>query len=159
MNSAVYIGDSRNFTLETHYTIQLKAFNDLSTAGSAHGLNDTKKINAFEQGLKDPQAIHWCIISKERWDNFLPAEQTFDRFYNKFSKYISKYKTLSSGSSRSYRICAFNTQGGGEDEHGRSIGCGRDCSRGRSRGRGRGRGSGRGYNPYSLFSQYATASH
>ena len=64
MNSAVYNGDHRNFTLETDYTIMLKAFNDLSAAGSAHALNGTKKINAFEQVLKDPQAIHWCIISK-----------------------------------------------------------------------------------------------
>ena len=84
----------RNFTLETYFAIISKAFNDLATAGSAHTLKGTKKINAFEQGLKDTQAIHWCIISKESWDDFPPAEQTFDIFYNGLSKYISKYKTL-----------------------------------------------------------------
>ena len=77
-----------------------------------YALNDTNKINTFEQGLKDPQAIHWCIISKERWEIFPPAEQTFDRFYNKFYKYIRKYKTLLSGSNRSSHIGAFNTKGG-----------------------------------------------
>ena len=74
MNSAVYNDDIRNFTLENYYTIMSKAFNDLAAAGSAHALNNMKKIDAFEQGLKDPQAIHWCIILKECWDNFLLAE-------------------------------------------------------------------------------------
>ena len=73
MNSAVYNGDRRNFTLETYYTIISKVFNDLAPAGSAHALNYTKKINALEQGLKDPQAICWFIISKEHWDNFPPV--------------------------------------------------------------------------------------
>ena len=73
MNSSVYNGNCRNFTLETYYTIMLKVFNDLFAPGSAHDLNDTKKINVFEQILKAPQDIHWCIISKERWDNVPPA--------------------------------------------------------------------------------------
>ena len=62
MNSEVYNGDCRNFTLETYYTITLKAFNDLAAAGSTHALIHTKEMNAFEQVLKDSQAIHWCII-------------------------------------------------------------------------------------------------
>ena len=57
MNNAVYNGDRRNFTLETYYTVMSKAFNDLADAGVAHALNDVKKIAAFEQGLKDQQAI------------------------------------------------------------------------------------------------------
>ena len=113
MNIAVYNDDRRNYTLENYYMIMLESFNYLAAARSACVLNDTKKINSFEQGLKDPQAIHWCIISIERWDNFPPVDQTFDIFYNKFSKYISKYKTLLSGSRRSSRIGTFNTQGGG----------------------------------------------
>ena len=91
----------------------LRAFNDLSAIGYSYALNDTKKTNKFEQGLKDPQAIHWCIISKERWDCVPPAEHAFDKFYNKISKYIRKYKTLLSGSRQSSRIGAFNTHGGG----------------------------------------------
>ena len=62
MNSAVYNGDRKNFTLDNYYTIILKTFNDLADVGSAHALNDMKKINSFEQGLKEPQAINWYII-------------------------------------------------------------------------------------------------
>ena len=80
INSEVYNGDQITFTLDNHYTIMAKDLTDLSAAGSAHALNNTKKINAFEQGLKDPQAIHWCIILKEHWDKFPPAEQNFDIF-------------------------------------------------------------------------------
>ena len=54
MNSALYNGDCRNFTLETYDTIMSKSFNDLYADGSVHTLNDTKKINSFEQGLKVP---------------------------------------------------------------------------------------------------------
>ena len=75
----------------------LKAFNDLSASGSAHALNNKHEINTSEQGLKNPQAIHWCIILKEIWETFPPAEQTFDTFYKKIFKYIINYKTLSSG--------------------------------------------------------------
>ena len=39
MNSAVYNGDRRKFTLETYYTIISKSFNNLDSAGSAHTLN------------------------------------------------------------------------------------------------------------------------
>ena len=133
-----------------------KAFNDLSAVGSAHALKDTKNINEFEKGLKDPQEIHWCNISKEHWEIPPPAEQTFDRIYNNFSKYTINYKSLSSGSNRSSRIVAFNTQGVVEHECGR----GRDCRRGSGRGRGqrcvrgRERGRGQGHNPYSLYFTY-----
>ena len=48
----------RNFTFEIHYTIMLKAFNDLSAAGYAHSLNNTNKINTFEQCLTEIKAIH-----------------------------------------------------------------------------------------------------
>ena len=64
MNSEVYNGYHRNFTLETNYTIMQKTFNNLADSGSAHALNYTNKINSFEKGLKDTQEIHWCIISK-----------------------------------------------------------------------------------------------
>ena len=70
MNSAFYNGDCRNFTLDTYYTVMSKAFNYFFAAGSSHALIYTKKIKSFEQGLKDPQEIHWYIILKERWDNF-----------------------------------------------------------------------------------------
>ena len=66
MERAVYNGDCINFTLETYYTIMSKSFNDLSTAGSSHDFNGTKNRNAFEQDLKDLQAIHWYIIWNKR---------------------------------------------------------------------------------------------
>ena len=87
----------------------LEAFNDFADVGPAHSLNNANKINTFKQGLTYLQVICWWIISKERWDNFPPAEQTFDIFYKQFSKYISNYKAISSISIRSYRIGAFNT--------------------------------------------------
>ena len=52
MNSAVYNCDSRNFTLETYYTIMAKSFNDLAAAGSAYALDYTKIINSIERVLK-----------------------------------------------------------------------------------------------------------
>ena len=48
MNSAVYTSDCKKITLETCYTVMSKAFDDLSATRSAHALNDTKQINAFE---------------------------------------------------------------------------------------------------------------
>ena len=154
MNAAIYRGDRRNFTLETYYTVMSKAFNDLAEAGAAHALNDIKKVSAFEQGLQDPQAIQWCIISKERWDNFPLADQTFDKFYNEFSKYITKFKTLSTnGNARSSKIAAIDTDNNNERGRGRGRGRGFNRGRGRGRGRGYGRGRGRGrrggYHPYS----------
>ena len=47
MKSSVYNGDRRKLTLETYYTIILKAFNDLAAAVSTRHLNDTKRINEF----------------------------------------------------------------------------------------------------------------
>ena len=73
MNSAFDNGDHRNFIIETYYEIMLKTFIDLSAALSAHALKYTKKINSFEKGLNEPQAIHWCIILKERWEKLPPA--------------------------------------------------------------------------------------
>ena len=155
LNAALYRGDRRNFTLETYYTVMSKAFNDLAESGPAHALNDVKKLSTFEQGLQDPQAIQWSIISKERWDNFPLADQTFDKFYNEFSKYITKFKTLSSsGNSRSSRIGALEIEINGGRGSGRGRGHYR--ARGRGRGRTRGGGRGRGHSPYSLARPYSS---
>ena len=92
---------------------------------------------------------------KRTLGSFTPAEQTFDMFYNKFSRYISKYKTLSSGLNRSSRIGAFNTQVGIEHERGRGRGRGRGCGKVICRGCGRGRGRGQGHNPCSISRSYS----
>uniref|UniRef100_A0A7S2RQJ0 Uncharacterized protein n=1 Tax=Eucampia antarctica TaxID=49252 RepID=A0A7S2RQJ0_9STRA len=116
------------------------------------------KVAHFEQGLKDLQANQWCIISIESRDNFSTHEQTFDRFYNEFSKNISKFKTLSSGFTRSFLIGAFDTQNGDEGRC-RGRGRGRSGRGGRRKGRGRGRGHGgrvRGkYKPHSFSRPYS----
>ena len=88
------------------------------------------------------------------------SASAFDRLYNRFFKYISKYKTLLSGSRRSYIIGDLNTQKVGEHEcgygrvRGRDHGERRGLGRGRGRGKGRGRGRGRGQNTYLLYCPY-----
>lgn len=118
MNNAVYKGDRQNFTLETYYSIMSKAFNDLEAAGPAHSLSEQQKITKFKQGLKDPNAISWAITAKNQWNSFAAANQTFDAYYNKFSQFMTKFKTLSSSSSRTSPLAPMST--------------------GRGRGRGRG---------------------
>ena len=155
MNAAVYRGDRKNFSLETYYSIMSNAFNDLSQAGASHSLNDHQKITKFEQGLKETTAISWAITAKNHWNTFPADEQTFDSFYNEFSKYMTKFKTLNTPDIRQSRISAL-----GSSERGRGRGRGYRGGRGRGgRGRGRygrgGRGRGRyGYNPYSMSRNY-----
>ena len=100
MNNAVYKGDRQNFTLETYYSIMAKAFNDLEAAGPAHALSEQQKITKFEQGLKDPTAINWAITAKNQWNTFAVGNQTFDSYYNEFSQFMTKFKTLSSPAAR-----------------------------------------------------------
>ena len=73
------------------------------------------------------------------WDNFPPAEQNFDIFYHKCSKYTSNYKNILSVSNQSSRIGAFNNQEGEEHECGRSRGRVRGHVIERAQGRNRGR--------------------
>ena len=155
MNNAVYKGDRPNFTIETYYNIMSTAFNNLGRAGVAHNLTEQQKITKFEQGLKDKTAISWAITAKSEWNNLPANQQTFDEFYNCFSKYITKFRAMSGGNStRNSRIANFNSRGRGRGgRHGRGTGRGRGRG-GRSRGRGgRGRSGGR-FNPYSMAAPY-----
>lgn len=166
--NAVYRGERRNFTLDSYYHIMSKAFNDLQLAGDAHTLNEHQKVLTFEGGLKDKEAITWYITAKEAWNRFPAAQQTFDTFYNEFSKYMNKVRTLSTQDTRNTRIAAFNTNNtgneGGRPHGGRGRGFrgrGGRGGRGRSaRGSGRGRGGrGRGfyhnlYNPYRVNTNF-----
>ena len=145
IQNAVYKGDRQHFTLETYYTIMSRSFNELAKAGNAHALNKHQKITKFESGLKDTTAISWAITAKNQWNSFPPAQQTFDGFYNKFSKYMTKFKTLSKESTQTSQIASLNTAG-----RGRGRGRGRGGRNGRGRGRGRRGGRGGSYNPYSL---------
>ena len=147
ISNAVYKGDRQHFTLENYYSIMAKAFNDLSQAGPAHSLSEQQKITKFEGGLRDEKAISWAITAKIQWNQLPPAEQTFDSFFNEFSKYMSKMKTLTGSTSRTSRISAFGT-GRGRGGRGRGSRGGGRGRRGRGRGR-RGRGS--RYNPYSFI--------
>ena len=145
LSNVIYKGERRNFTLETYYSIMTKAFNDLALAGPTHALNEEKKVMTFEQGLRDPTAISWYITAKDRWNALPPHEQTFDAFYNEFSKYMNKFKVLSIPESRVSRIGSMDTSGRGR---GRGRG---NKARGRG-GRGRGRGSNSSTNRHSPYS-------
>lgn len=148
INNAKYYGERRTFTLDKYYQIMTTSFNDLEKAGTSYALNEAQKVTEFEGGLKNETALHWHLISRNAW-KALPAHlQTFDAYYNTFSQYMSKFRTLSNTSSRTSQINQVNGRGrgrGGRGGRGRG-GRGRG-GRGRGRnGRGRGRGS---YNPYS----------
>ena len=84
-----------------------------------------------------------------------PADQTFENYYNEFSKYMTKFKTLAAPDTR--RIAGLETAGG-QGRGFRGRGRGSYGGRGRGRGQGCGRrgrgGQGRGYNPYSMSRGY-----
>ena len=109
MNNAVYKGEKQHFTFETNHSIMSKAFNDLELAGAAHALSEQQKITKFEQGLKETNAISWAITAKNTWNGFVPANQTFDSYYNEFSQYMSKFKALSSLPSHTSRIAGMGS--------------------------------------------------
>ena len=119
IQNAGYRGDRRGFTLENYYDVMASAFNDLSQAGPAHCLNEQQKITKFENGLKDTNAISWAITAKNHWNSLPVPDQTFDNFYNEFSKYMTKFKTMSTPDSRASRIGQFESANG------------RGCGRGR----------------------------
>jgi hypothetical protein len=161
IQNATYRGDRRTFTLETYYGIMSNAFNDLSQSGPAHALNEQQKITKFENGLKDSTAISWAITAKNHWNSLPVGLQTFDAFYNEFSKYMTKFKTMSTPDTRNARIANLGTAPGNDGGRGRGRG-GRGRGRGRFGGRGFGRGRGRhgrggrgrGFNPYSMSRDY-----
>lgn len=158
IQKANYKGDRRNFTLESYYNIMSQAFNDLSQCGAAHSLNEHQKVTKFENGLKDSTAISWSITARNHWNSLPPLQQTFDTFYNEFSKYMTKFKTMSTDDTRTTQISEVGSGRGGRGRgRGRGRGAGRTGGRtGRGRGRGRGRQGrgGRGHNPYSLAASY-----
>ena len=158
IQNAQYRGERKTFTLESYYDIMASAFNDLAQSGPAHRLNEQQKITKFENGLKETNAISWAITAKNHWNSLPVASQTFDTFYNEFSKYMNKFKTMSTPDIRSSRIAQLESGGG--RGRGRGRGNYRGGGRGRGRGRGRGKygrgGRGRGFNPYSMSRQYNT---
>ena len=112
--------------------------------------NVAQKITKFENGLKEDDAIKYAISAKTEWNALPAANQTFDSFYNIFSRSMTKYRTMSKpDENRSSRISNMNTGRG--RGRGRS-GCGRGQGRG-TRRRGRGGGGSR-YNPYSMTRPY-----
>ena len=150
ISKAIYKGDRAHFTIETYYNIMSKSFNDLDQAGSAHSLTEQQKITKFEQGLKDKTAITWAITAKAEWNNLPLVSQTFDGFYNCFSKYMTKFRTLANETPRTSRIANVGIHSG-RGRGGRSGRSGRHGGRGRGRGRyGRGRRSGHAFSPYSF---------
>ena len=156
ISNAIYKGERRNFTLDTYYDIMSKAFNDLEEAGPSYALNSQQKVTTFENGLKDQVAIQWYITAKENWNRLPINDQTFDSFYNEFSKYMNKFRTLSTQEGRAARIAVLDTSSHQTGRPGRGRGRGRGRGgrgRGRSGRRGRGRPRTRStYNPYQMAS-------
>ena len=111
-----------SFTLETYNSIMSKTFNDLELVGAVHALSEQQKITKFKQGLKEQNAISWAITAKNAWNNSPAGNQTFDCYYNEFSQYMTKFKTLSGSSTCNSCIA------------GMESGCGRGQGRDRSHG-------------------------
>ena len=93
-------------------------------------------------------------MAKNEWKNLAAPDQTFQSFYNEFSKYMTKFKIMPNPNNRTNRLVNMNTGQG----RGRYCGGGgRDRDRGRSRSRGQGRDRGRdgqdghnSFNPYDM---------
>ena len=135
LSSTHYSGDRANFSFATYYARMNNAFNLLAEGGPSHTKNDAQKIADFENGISDSEAIRCCREAESELERLPIHEQTFDKYYNKVSTKLTKFKTMSKTkhtnsytSTNSTRIHQINTQGRG----------------GRGRGRGRGRGNGRG---------------
>jgi hypothetical protein len=145
IDKAVYLGTRRNFTIETYYSIFSEAFNTLNRCGPAHHLSEAQKIQKFESGLKEPEALRFAVLAKKEWDNLPIIQQTFDTYFNLFSADLSKLQTLTDdGTNRGHRrISNLNTNNNPNDPNNQhNNGFRPPFNRG---GRGRGRGRGRGY--------------
>ena len=53
IRDTIYIGERSNFTIQTHYGIITKAFNDKSDKGPIYSLTEKPKVTKFEGGLKE----------------------------------------------------------------------------------------------------------
>ena len=167
IKKAAYGGNKKHFTIQNYYDIFSKAFNDMDYAGPVHSLNEVQKVNAFQQGLQETNAIRFSMQAKGMWDLKPANEQTFDSYYNEFSTLLSTFDTLNN-TTPTYgnphrRIGATHTdddaRSQGRGRGGRATGRGRG---GRFNGRGGGRfgrggrsnGRGRSFNPYSMNRRY-----
>jgi hypothetical protein len=148
--NASYRGDRHRFTIETYYTIMTTAFNELEEAGAAHALTEEQKIQKFESGIQDQNALNFAITAKSTWDALNnPALKTFDTYYNDFSSKLDKWHSLLGHRGTQHynnrpnsRISNLNTNGA-NTPFGQPFDRGGRFGRGGGRGRGRGRGSGR----------------
>lgn len=158
LSNAVYQGDRRNFNIETYYSIMTTNFNALVNSGPDYALTEIQKIQKFEEGIKEVNAIKYCIDAKKDFDTLPPDQRTFDEYYNLFSAALNKYITMTGTSSNRYNmrsrtnnnsfIRSTSTTNNTNNPQGRG-GRGRGSYRGRGRGRhfnNRGRGRhGRGF--------------
>ena len=141
LDKAIYVGEKRNFTIETYYNIMTKNFNLLASAGQTYVLNDSQKIQKFEKGIRDVNAIRYCVDSKKELDALPQADRTFDRFYNIFSSSMNKYLTMANANTNTYNL---RSRGNPNSIIGATVTTPQSSLRGRGRGRG-GRGRGRGH--------------
>jgi hypothetical protein len=147
LSNAVYQGDRRNFNIETYYSIMSTNFNALVNSGPDYALTEIQKIQKFEEGIKEVNAIKYCIDAKKDFDNLPPGLRTFDEYYNLFSTAMNKYITMTGTSSQRYNLRtrpnnnSFIRSTSTTNNHTMPNGRG-----GRGRGNFRGRGRGRHFN-------------
>ena len=72
----------------------MSAFFQLEEAVPAYMFTEAKKINTFENWLKDPTDIDFSIIEKREWNKLPANQQTFDTYYNSMSESYGRLQIL-----------------------------------------------------------------
>lgn len=73
INSAPYMSDVSNLTLESYYLIMPLVFNNLQHDGTTYALSNKQKISKFEAGLAEEKAISNSISAKRDYNSFVPV--------------------------------------------------------------------------------------
>ena len=56
------------FTIKNYYNLVVKEFFQLKEVGTIYMLTESKKINQFENGIKEPTTINFSITEKSDWN-------------------------------------------------------------------------------------------
>ena len=88
-------------------------FNEIYEAELKHIINKQQNPTKFENGLNDPTLIGCEINTKNQWNIVITNDPTFNYFYNKLSKYVTKSKIIINEPSQTSIISKINTGRGG----------------------------------------------
>ena len=94
ISEAHYEGEKPNFSILTYYSI-------LKEGEPNYEKNELQKIATFETGIKDKDAIRCCREAESEMELVPVAERTFDMYYNKVHRKLSKFITKAESTSRS----------------------------------------------------------